>query len=469
MPALLAATLVGLLSLGPNCLPGERTPVIVIADVGIDDAGALLLALASPELDVLGVVASFGGHDDVRVTKRNAEAVIAASNRTDVPVFLGPPYAIGTTARPELGAGRVHGSDGFGCTSSEQYRAYVAAVASAGGAEDAARLHEMASATYIERCTSPKGEDDAPQIQIGEASPDRLISGPEFIVATARARPREVSILCFSPMTSLAAALMLEPQLPEMLKSVIAMGGAVERGGNAAALGEANFVHDAAAARQVVRAFRCPLEQCGRSGRARLVLAPLDVTHRALINKEDVQKIGGYGGGGRLFADSYQTYQNGYCRLGKQCTTTPLHDAHPVMYLVEPRMFTRVEAMDVDVLVSDVEPAKASHLGGHPAHGMSLVDPRRQRPADPSVPTVDVLLDIDADRFRKALHERLERGSARFLDPTAAGSCHAAITTRDHDDGDSGYSVQIEAFPHTQSRREGRQGSAAAPAGKDEV
>ena len=88
--SLVATTLLSLLSLGSSAgcpdFPKKRTPVILIADVGIDDAGALLLALASPELDILGVVASFGGHDDVRVTKRNAEAVIR--------VKLGPVTAV---------------------------------------------------------------------------------------------------------------------------------------------------------------------------------------------------------------------------------------------------------------------------------------------------------------------------------------------------------------------------------------
>ena len=77
------------------------------------------------------------------------------------------------------------------------------------------------------------------------------ISGPEFIASTVRSMPGEVHIICFSPLTSLAVALAIEPRLPELVKGLYAMGAAVEGVGNASPLGEANFVHDAAAARAV--------------------------------------------------------------------------------------------------------------------------------------------------------------------------------------------------------------------------
>ena len=66
-----AVALVGALSL--------PKPVILVADVGIDDAGGLLWAAASDALDVLGVVSSFGCHPDPVVTARNAELLLEAA------------------------------------------------------------------------------------------------------------------------------------------------------------------------------------------------------------------------------------------------------------------------------------------------------------------------------------------------------------------------------------------------------
>ena len=50
------------------------------------------------------------------------------------------------------------------------------------------------------------------------------ISAAEFIATTARARPGEVSVLCFSPMTNVALAVLIEPALPKLLRSLVAMG-----------------------------------------------------------------------------------------------------------------------------------------------------------------------------------------------------------------------------------------------------
>jgi purine nucleosidase len=370
--------------------PKERTPVIIIADVGIDDAGALLLALASPELDVLGVVASFGCTDDVHVSRQNAEELLSEANRTDVPVFLGPAYPFGTSDPPELGASIVHGSDGFGCVTSELYWKYRAAEATS------------SVDTFVEKCPPPQvhGPNEVDD-------PDRLISGAEFIVASARIRPGEIKVLCFSPLTALAVAVMIEPELPHLLDQVVAMGGAVDVHGNASPLAEANFAHDAAAAQLVIKTF----------SEGSLVLAPLDVTHQALLTAEDVRRIKEYGDGGRLFADAHITYSKAYCRLAGWCDTTPLHDAHPVMYALVPDMFT-AEEMEVQVLV---------YRPGDDAHGVSFVDRRGSRATTASEP-ITVLVKVDEARFKAELHSRLATAGSLYL--SGDSPCNEAHLTK---------------------------------------
>ncbi len=62
--------------------------IIIDTDPGQDDGVAILLALASPELDVLGVVA-VAGNVPLRLTEVNARKIVELSGRTDVPVFAG--------------------------------------------------------------------------------------------------------------------------------------------------------------------------------------------------------------------------------------------------------------------------------------------------------------------------------------------------------------------------------------------
>ena len=212
--------------------------VILVADVGVDDAAGLLLALSSPSLEVLGIAATFGCHKDVQVTARNAERLLAAANRSSVPVYRGAPFPLGSTDLMHGDGSYVHGADGFG--------------------------------------NLP--DDDA------SCSPAETggVSAAEFIAQTARSAPGKVVLASFSPLTNVALALAIEPRLPMLLRSLVAMGGAVYCAGNASPLAEANFMHDAHAARVVVHAFA----QAGS-----LVLAPLDVTNPTIIAPEFIAQV----------------------------------------------------------------------------------------------------------------------------------------------------------------------------------
>ena len=94
----------------------------------------------------------------------------------------------------------------------------------------------------------------------------------------------------------MALALAIEPRLPTLLHSLIAMGGAVHTAGNASPLAEANFLHDAPAARAVVHAFSAPAT-------CPFVLAPLDVTNPALVGAETIGRLA-RSKAARMFADA---------------------------------------------------------------------------------------------------------------------------------------------------------------------
>ena len=289
-------------------------PVILVADVGIDDAGGLLWAAASDALDVLGVVSSFGCHPDPVVTARNAELLLDAAGRSDIPVYIGadvdfrdkpsrwPPWksALGKRrGQPLHRDGRhVHGADGFGGV----------------------------FASNETQCAAAQRE-----------------SGAEFIAQTARARPGEVTILCFSALTNVALAATLEPALPSLLKELVVMGGSIYGPGNMSPLAEANFGMDAAAARYVLNAF-APADD---DATPKVVLAPLDVTHAALLTQAEMDAAGKTSRAAALLSKAWTQYANFYCEAAGMCDGTPMHDAHTVAYAIEPSMYTNVTTLAV--------------------------------------------------------------------------------------------------------------------------
>src|SRR5829696_8615736 len=89
---------------------GMPRPIIIDTDPGIDDAVAILLALAAPELDVLGLVA-VAGNLPLAATVRNARRVVELAGRGEVPVYAGCPRPIGPARHM---AEHAHGASGLG-------------------------------------------------------------------------------------------------------------------------------------------------------------------------------------------------------------------------------------------------------------------------------------------------------------------------------------------------------------------
>lgn len=171
-------------------MPDDTIPIILDCDPGTDDAVALLLALASPELEVLAITAA-GGNVGLDLTLANALALTALAG-SSVPVFAG-------ADRPLLGAfvnePRVHGVDGLGGIALPHGGAPAKGVAS-----DATRN-------------------------------------------ILRAAPRPVTLVGIAPVTNLALALMTEPALIPKIEQIVLMSGAWAEG-NATPAAEFNALND---------------------------------------------------------------------------------------------------------------------------------------------------------------------------------------------------------------------------------
>lgn len=213
----------------------------------------------------------------------------------------------------------------------------------------------------------------------------------DAIIKLVDANPGEISVIVIGPMTNLALAFGLRPDLAQKIKQIVFMGGSSGEG-NVTPAAEFNIWADAEAARMVFR-----------SG-VKLVMFGLNLTHQTLLRRQDVAAVRAAVPGVNAVADIMDFYCGTYYRFaGADKPGAPLHDPCAIAYLIDPTLFT-VEQLPGDVIVSDAE-----------TYGQTLID---LRPQDPSHDTrnknVGVALKADAERFAELVTEALIWGAGRM-------------------------------------------------------
>lgn len=217
--------------------------VIIDCDPGNDDAIALLLALASPEIEVAAITV-VAGNVGLDHTARNARAV-AELARHPVPVYAG---AVKPLLRPPLDAAHIHGETGLK------------------GAELPAPVRALGPGTAA-----------------------------DFLRATLRAAaPRSVTLCALGPLTNLALALAIEPAIAAGIARIVLMGGAIGLG-NTSPAAEFNMIADPHAA-AIVFAAGVPI-----------VMVPIDLTHQAIATGPRVAAIRATGTASAAFAAALMT------------------------------------------------------------------------------------------------------------------------------------------------------------------
>jgi inosine-uridine nucleoside N-ribohydrolase len=218
--------------------------IILDCDPGHDDAIALMLALASPEVQLLGV-STVSGNQTVAKTTANAIRVLDHLARADVAVAAGAQRPL---VRDRQVAANVHGQSGL----------------------------------------------DGPDLPPPSREPlsEHAI---DWIARTVSERPEPVTIVATGPLTNLALALARYPQLDAALQGIVLMGGAIGEG-NVTPGAEFNIWADPEAARRVF------------SSEVDVTMVGLDVTHKALMRKAHVDRLADSGSAGRLVADLYGFY-----------------------------------------------------------------------------------------------------------------------------------------------------------------
>jgi pyrimidine-specific ribonucleoside hydrolase len=297
-------------------------PVILDCDPGHDDALAITLALARPELDVLGIT-TVGGNSPLANTTRNALRILALLGRSDVPVAAGAERPL---LREPWTPVEFHGASGL----------------------DGADLPEPAA---------------APRPEGALALAERLVAGagaPVTLVATA-------------PLTNVALLLRARPRLRDRIERICLMGGSLGEG-NTTASAEFNIWQDPEAA-AIVFESGIPISMMG-----------LDVTHRALFLEPDVARLAALGTrAARIWVDLLRFFAV-YHRRRYGWDGSPIHDAVAVAHLAVPGLVTtRTLRVDVETqgdLTRGRTVADPERLRGLPPNVEAGVDIDRARFVD---------------------------------------------------------------------------------------
>lgn len=212
-----------------------RVPLILDVDTGIDDSLAILYACASPDADLLAVTC-LSGNVAARDVQRNTRQVLELAGRGDVEVALGREHPL---LRPLEITPETHGPHGIG---------------------------------YAE----------LPEPSV----PLSVRYAPDLIIAEARRRPGEITLVTLGPLTNLAIAVLGEPRLPKLLRRWVLMGGSYRVPGNTTPTAEWNIHCDPEAAKICFAAWQAAIESDPSIPRA-LALG-LDVTETAKVTPDHV-------------------------------------------------------------------------------------------------------------------------------------------------------------------------------------
>ncbi len=202
--------------------------IILDSDPGIDDSLAILLALASPEINLKGISTIHGNGDIEQVTK-NALSILELAKASHIPVYKGCSLPL---VKESLLSPETHGNTGLGY----------------------AKLSE------------PKTKFQGQH-------------GSDFIIEQIMSHPKEITLVAIGPLTNVALAIRKEPRIVENVKEVFIMGGAIQHTGNTTALAEYNTYVDPHAAHVVFH-----------SGMP-MILTPLDVTYQCIFTKDDLNRL----------------------------------------------------------------------------------------------------------------------------------------------------------------------------------
>ena len=267
--------------------------MILDLDTGIDDAMAIAYAVADPDVDLIGIIGSYGNvyvEDGVQ----NSLKILELLGATDVPVYQGLSHSSESDHFDRMPvSAQIHGENGIGDV----------------------------------QLPDPKRQPEK-----GDAI--------DFFIDAVKQYGKDLILVPTGPLTNLDAALKKAPQITKEIGNITIMGGAVTVPGNVTNVAEANIQQDATAADHVFR--KAPLTQVG-----------LDVTLRTLLTYKETQQWRDlHTKSGEAFADIVDYYIKAYEVTSPDLHGCALHDPFAVGVAINPGF---VQTIDLNMYVTTDE------------------------------------------------------------------------------------------------------------------
>lgn len=303
----------------------NRQKFLIDTDTGVDDALGLLYALLLPSVDVVGVTSIFG-NVSVDLTTRNSLYLLEHFASGDVPCArgAGKPLIGQTQFHPE-----IHGDDGVGN----------------------ANLPE-------------------PTIQATD------MHAAQLIAKLAAEHPGELEIVALGPLTNLALAAALDPNLAANIRRVVWMGGAVAASGNVTAAAEADAWHDPEAAQMVLEAG-WPI-----------VMVGLDVTDTTILTHDRLMAISASHTPAADYAAAITPAYMDFYSTFLPTRGCAMHSPLAVAIAAHP-----------DLVLSQVEVPTCVDLNSGPSRGATITDRRGRDFAREKWPIVTSIMAVDSEKF----------------------------------------------------------------------
>lgn len=269
-----------------------KTQIIMDCDPGLDDAVALLLAMASPEdIDILGVT-TVVGNCSVELTQANARRICELAGRKDMKVFRGCSRTFFSRVAPSTYVGTdVHGETGLG-------------------------------GCKLPPPTMPLQSEDA----------------VSYIIKTLLESPTKITLAPTGSLTNIACAFIMEPRIKEKIDKIVLMGGSIGLG-NISPAAEYNFYYEPQAA-YVVFTSNVPIVMIG-----------LDVTRQTQTSEAWLQTIEAMNTPvSQAVVDMLSHYYRPNAFLEPGVTGGVLHDPNVIAYLINPDLYKGRQAyVEIDI------------------------------------------------------------------------------------------------------------------------
>ncbi|KXF79527.1 nucleoside hydrolase [Paramesorhizobium deserti] len=252
--------------------------IIIDTDPGQDDALAILLALASPELEVVGITA-VAGNVPLALTEKNARKICELAGKPETKVYAG-------ASRP--------------------------------------LMRKLVTAEHVHGRTGLDGPDlPEPEMPL---QPQHAV---DFIVETIlREEAGSITLCPIGPLTNIALALIRAPEIAPRIREIVLMGGGFFEGGNITPAAEFNIYVDPEAAK-VVFASGIPI-----------VVMPLDVTHRALTKADRIDCFRAMGTRAGDACVALLEFFERFDEEKYGSDGGPLHDPNVIAYLLKPELYS---------------------------------------------------------------------------------------------------------------------------------